>query len=422
MILIYNIIALLSMPFFALWLLTYLIIKPEKRTIIPQRLGFGLKLPPNRKENTLWIHALSVGEITSASLLVKKLHQLKGESTTIVFSTTTVSGHHLAEQQIAPYCDALIYYPLDFLPVVKLFLRKIQPDLFIQIETDFWPNLLDCLARGGIPLLLFNGRISERSMQRYQRFSFFFTPMFNTFTVLCMQTDSDVRKMVRLGVAQDKMRTLGNLKFGSEDSDEQGISQAESPFPVDKLCVFAGSTHAGEESLVLDAFALLQKSTDERNLHLVLAPRNVARSYEVSELIEERDLSFKQFSIEEALDADVTIIDTIGDLPTLYRYADLSFIGGSLVDEGGHNPLEAARSGTPVLFGPHMDDFSEISQQLQECGAALMVKNGSDLYDSFALLISNESVRKEMGDKALTFSTGHEHVINDHLELIDRFI
>jgi 3-deoxy-D-manno-octulosonic-acid transferase len=421
MILIYNIIALLSTPFFALWLLAYLIVNPEKRTIIPQRLGFGLKLPPNRKENTLWIHALSVGEISSATLLVKKLFQLKGESTTIVFSTTTVSGHHLAEQQVAPYCDALIYYPFDFLPVVKFFQRKIQPDLFIQIETDFWPNLLSCLARAGIPLLLFNGRISDRSMQRYQRFSFFFAPIFNTFTVLCMQTDSDARKMARLGVAQEKIRTLGNLKFGSEDSDEQAISRAESPFPVDKLCVLAGSTHAGEESLVLDAFAQLLKSTDS-NLHLVLAPRNVSRSDEVSKLIEERDLSFKQFSIAEPLDAEVTIIDTIGDLSTLYHYADLSFIGGSLVAEGGHNPLEAARAGTPLLFGPYMDDFSEISQQLQECGAALLVKNGADLYDSFALLIGNESRRKQMGAIALAFSAGHDHVIIDHLKLIDHFI
>ena len=421
MILIYNIITLLALPLFALGLLIYLLIKPQKRASLPQRLGFGLKLPPHRKENTLWIHALSVGEITSASFLVKQLHRFKNETTTIVFSTTTVSGHHLAERLIAPYCDALIYYPLDFLPVVKFFQRKIQPDLFIQIETDFWPNLLSCLGGAGTPLLLFNGRVSDRSMQRYQRFSFFFAPIFNTFTMLCMQTDSDVRKMIQLGVAREKLRTLGNLKFGREEHDERALRHAESPFPAGKFCVLAGSTHAGEEILVLDAFVRLLQTTD-RNIHLVLAPRNVSRSAEVGELIEARDLSFTHFSAADKADAEVTVVDTIGDLPTLYRYADVSFIGGSLVDEGGHNPLEAARAGIPVLFGPYMDDFSEISQQLQQCDAALPVNNGSDLYERLRLLINNEPRRREIGDKAMAFSTGHDHVIVDHLELIDQYL
>ncbi|NNK58138.1 MAG: glycosyltransferase [Desulfofustis sp.] len=421
MILIYNIIALLLSPFFALWLLVYVILVPEKRSVILQRLGFGLKIPHPPKSKTLWIHALSVGEITSASLLVKQLHHRKSESTTIVFSTTTISGYQLAERLITPYCDALIYYPLDFLPVVRFFQTTIKPDLYIQIETDFWPNLLRCLASAGTTLLLFNGRISHRSMQRYQRFSFFFAPIFDTFSMLCMQTESDVRKMVKLGVAIDKTRTLGNLKFGRENPNGEASPQLCSPLPADNLYVFAGSTHADEEAQILDAFIRLLETT-EKKCHLVVAPRKISRSEEVIDLVRERDFSFTRFSSNELHDSHVTIIDTIGDLPTLYRYADISFIGGSLVDEGGHNPLEATRTGSPVLFGPHMDDFSEISQDLLECGAALLVKNSSELFKSLRLLVENESKRHEMGEKALIFSTGHDHVIADHLELINRFL
>jgi 3-deoxy-D-manno-octulosonic-acid transferase len=421
MILIYNIITLLLTPLLALWLLAHLIMVPDKRSVILRRLGFGLKLPRTPKANTLWVHALSVGEITSASLLMKQLHQRKSESTTIVFSTTTVSGYQLAERLIRPHCDALIYYPLDLLPVVKFFQAKIKPDLYIQIETDFWPNLLTSLAAAGIPLLLFNGRISNRSLQRYLRFSYFFAPVFETFTMLCMQTDSDVQKMVRLGVSRDKLRTLGNLKFGREEVDERDTSQPDSPFPPGKLIILAGSTHANEELQVLNAFVRVRETT-ERNCHLILAPRKISRSEEVGELVKKHDLTFNTFSGDGPSESDVTIIDTIGDLPTLYRYADLSFIGGSLVDEGGHNPLEAARTGSPVMFGPHMEDFSEISQELLDCGAALLVENSSELFENFALLIGSDSTRKEMGDKALSFSTAHDHVIADHLELVDRYL
>ena len=421
MILIYNIIALLLSPLIALWLLAYVIMVPEKRSVILRRIGFGLKLPRSPKANTVWIHALSVGEITSACLLIKQLHHRKSDSTTIVFSTTTVSGYQLAERLITPYCDALIYYPLDFLPVVKFFHAKIKPDLYIQIETDFWPNILSSLTAAGIPLLLFNGRISNRSMQRYRRFSFFFAPIFDTFTMLCMQTDNDVRQIVQLGVSRDKTRTLGNLKFGREDPDELDTSQLISPFPAYKFILFAGSTHADEELQVLGAFVRLRE-TVERNCHLVLAPRKVSRSEEIAWLVKKHDLSFNKLSLDEPNDSDVTIIDTIGDLPSLYRYADISFIGGSLVDEGGHNPLEATRTGSPVIFGPHMDDFSEISQDLLDCGAALRVRNNSELFENLAMLMRSDAKRQEMGKRALRFSSGHDHVITDHLELIDRYL
>lgn len=421
MMVIYNIIALLLTPLFALALPIYLLVHPEKRKVISKRLGFGLELPARRKKATLWIHALSVGEVTSAHHLVQLFHRHHRESTTVIFSTTTLSGQQLAKRLIGPYCDALIYYPFDFLPVIKYFHRKIQPDLFILIETDFWPNMLNCLAGSKVPVLLFNGRISERSMRQYRRFSFFFAPLFDKFTMLCMQTGTDVKNMVRLGIAESKAITMGNLKFGSCKKAELESSRLDRIFPSQSIIVCAGSTHEGEEESILDAFLSAKKTTGE-SLHLILAPRKISRCDDLTELVKNQRLSVSLFSTADADCTDVTIVDTLGDLATLYRYADVSYIGGSLVDEGGHNPLEATRYGCPVLFGPHMDDFSEISRDLQQCGAALVVEDSTSLRDTLERLITDANVRKEMGERALHYSTSHNHVIADHLQLIHRYL
>ena len=422
MIFLYNIITLLLVPLLALFLPIYLIFRPEKRHILPQRLGFGLKLPSNRKKSTVWIHALSVGEVTSACHLVKQLYQDKHKSTTIIFSTTTVSGYEVAKKIIRPYSDCLIYSPLDFLPVVNFFLKKIQPDLFILIETDFWPNLLHRLAKFDAQLLLINGRVSDRSMERYQRFSLFFSPLFDTFTLLCMQTKDDARKMLRLGINEEKVKTVGNLKFGGQDLPEPETVSQKQFFPAGNLIILAGSTHAGEEQTIIDVFLNLKRSVSQP-LHLVVAPRNISRCQEIIELFENNNLTYTNFSSNNSYEViDVTIIDTIGDLSSLYRYADISFIGGSLVNEGGHNPLEASRCGCPVLFGPYMDDFSEISTGLLEAGGALEVQDPSSLYDILQLLIHDETKRKVIGQKALSYTTEHKHVISGHLELIDRYL
>ena len=422
MIFFYNIITLLLVPLLALFLPVYLLLNPEKRSIIPQRLGFGLKLPSNRKRSTIWMHALSVGEVTSACHLLKQLYLQKQPSTTIIFSTTTVSGHRLAQQQLGSFCDALIYYPLDFLPVVRYFHKIIQPDLFILIETDFWPNLLHRLASSDTNLLLFNGRVSQKSMARYQRFSFFFSPLFDTFLMLCMQTDGDARNMRRLGIAEEKVRTVGNLKFGGSNQPNRNITAERTLFPDNSIIIIAGSTHSGEEKTIVDSYRRLKRNVSQ-TLHLVIAPRKISRCDDVIQIIDDYNLTHRKFSSASGSDlADVTIIDTIGDLASLYRYADISFIGGSLVDEGGHNPLEGARYGCPLLFGPYMDDFSEIRKDLLECGGAVEVKDSASFYETLKLLVEDESKRTMIGKNAQSYIEEHQNVINDHLCLIDRYL
>ncbi len=418
---IYNLIQILLVPLFIIIGPLYLIIKPSKRASLLNRLGFGLDSLVRTGHKTIWIHALSVGEVTSAQPLVCRLAAEKKAPLSIVFSTTTQSGHHLAEKLIAPLCDRIIYFPFDITPVVKRFLARVKPDLFILIETDFWPNFLHCSAAAGIPMLLFNGRVSDRSMNRYHRFPFIFKPMFDAFELLCMQTDSDAQKMQSLGISPSKIKTVGNLKFSeatfTECSDNEVVSLGQSQ----ELLLFGGSTHDGEEAILIEVFCRLKQNRP--GLHLVIAPRNIERSDELVQLIDRYRLTVRRYSAPaDEHPTDATLIDTIGDLADLYRFADISFIGGSLTAEGGHNPLEAARFGCPILFGPHMDDFEEISSGLLEAGGAIQVRDELSMHTELERLINDEDQRNRIGAQARQYSTSFSDVLAEHLKIVERFL
>ncbi|MEJ2521099.1 MAG: glycosyltransferase N-terminal domain-containing protein [Desulfuromonadales bacterium] len=398
----------------------YLIIQPSRRGQIVRRCGVGLDCPELKKTKTIWIHALSVGEVTSAYPLVRELARTRGESVTIIFSASTRSGRQLAARQLGPFCDAIIYFPFDIAPVITYFLRKIDPDLFILIETDFWPNFIHFTQKAGIPMLLFNGRVSDGSMAKYRRFGFFFRPLFEAFELLCMQTSSDGEKMQALGISPDKIRSIGNLKF-SEAIDTSSDQANRSPLlPENHFLIFGGSTHAGEETILVESFLLLK--TKHADLHLVLAPRDIKRSDELIQMIQSKALTARRLSAPSAEPADITVIDTIGDLARLYRYASISFVGGSLVAEGGHNPLEAARFGCPVLFGPHMDDFKEISSGLVEAGGALIIHNKDGFSSAVDQLIADEQRRRRIGTSAKRYTERYENVLTEHLQVIDCYL
>ncbi len=418
--LLYNLLQLLLAPLFLIIVPFYLICRPEKVSVLSGRLGFGLDLPDRHDSPVIWIHALSVGEVTSALPLVQQLRAEKGSRATLVFSASTASGHQLAVRLVRPHVDALIFFPFDIFFVVNRFVRKVKPDLFILIETDFWPNFLMSLSSRTIPALLFNGRISSRAGKNYRRFGFFFKPLFDQFRILVMQTESDSNTITALGIDSEKIITINNLKFSSAAPDRLQDLPGASPFPANKLTILCGSTHDGEEKLLLQSYVDLLKTYPQ--LHLALAPRHSKRADLVAELALANKLSVKRYSHASAPDCDVTIVDTIGDLSALYGFADISFIGGSLVDEGGHNPLEAARYGSAILFGTHMEDFSEISQGLLEAKAALEVTDGASLYRTLDKLIASELLRQKMGQNARTYRASKTSVIAKHLEVIEQYL
>ena len=416
----------------ALPLLPLVLRQAKHRQRLGQRLGWGLKamIAPLQqargKSPVFWIHALSVGEVTSAVPLVQGLRQQYPQAV-LLFSATTRSGAEVATTLIAPWVNRLIAAPIDLGPVVPFFLRTLRPDCFIQVETDFWPHWLLCLRQRRIPAMLVNGRISAASLARYQRLALIFRPMFACFSLLAMQSENDARNLRSLGIAPSRITTLGNLKFDSRGADpmanrplhpqEQKTSYG---FVADAPLWICGSTHAGEESIIFAVFARLQPSFP--TLQLLIAPRNIERSDEILSLAAQQGLACRRRTTGKEMPGPVLVLDTIGELAGCYAMADMVFVGGSLVACGGHNPLEPAAVGVPVLFGEHMEDFSEIASELIDQGGALQVAGAGALEQRLRQLLLDTEAAGSMGQRAAACVASHRGVVANHLRMIDRLL
>lgn len=423
MIALYNIcqliILLLTWPALVLLVLSV----SKYRQGVGSRLGFGLQRllhPALTGQKTVWIHALSVGEVSSAHPLVTGLRR-EFPGIRIIFSASTRTGLKMAGDNLASLVDSVIPSPLDLQPVATRYVRLIRPDLFILVETDFWPNLLHTLRRKGIPAILVNGRISQKSLSSYTRFAFFFRPLFQSFSVLCMQTESDRNDMVRFGVNPASLHCPGNLKYDMAIGRQVSVpDELSSRIPPQHLVFLAGSTHEGEEDIILSAYSLLKKKVG--NLFLIIAPRNPQRRMEVSRIAANHNLSWSYRTDSPPQHADLLIIDTMGELPQLYPFAAVAFVGGSLVNEGGHNPIEPAGAGVPVLFGPHMEDFSEISRDLLQAGAAVKISSQTSLQQALETLLLSDEQRKKMSEAAIACISRQRGVVDRHLKIIREYL
>ena len=427
----YNIFQIIGLILFSPLLLVKAIVSPKYRGRILLRLGIGLekltqKLPHGRKR--IWIHALSVGEVLSAQPLVRELRAAYPDMG-LIFSASTKTGEELSRDVMHNEIDLFVPFPLDLYGVARKFINCIGADLFILIETDFWPNFLHILDRQKTPAILVNGRISQDSFNRYQRFRFIFLPMFKIFRFISMQTAADADKMIGLGVNADRVKALGNLKYDAVLPDTVGWEQAQRPtsfyrqqfgISPEKVVWIAGSTHAGEEVPILSAYKRLSLLFPD--LFLVVAPRKVERGREIKEIADSLGLTVRQRSAplqdEEFPGAPLLILDTMGELSRMYSFCDIAFIGGSLVPDGGHNPLEPAAFGKPILFGPYMDDFTEISSDLLERDAAIVCHDEDDIFAILKQLLVKVPLRKEMGEKAQALILQHRGVTRRHLEII----
>ena len=423
-ILLYNVVVIIGGLLLLPLLFLGVIAKQKYRTRIGKRLGWGLPVihQQHPKKQTIWIHALSVGETTSALPLVKGLRDHYPDAV-IVFSTTTRSGQALAENIIKPYVEAVIPAPLDFLLTIKTFIRSIQPDIFILTETDFWPNWLFLLNQKSIPTVLVNGRISQESFIRYRRFTWFFKPLFSSFSVLSMQTDQDCQNLEQLGIASTKIHTLGNLKLDTillsesqPNTDTSRLKQRYGLLP-DAMVLICGSTHEGEETILFNIFTRIKSAFPK--LQLIVAPRDIGRSNDLLALAQTYNFRCAQkTTLLPHTSYDLLILDTLGELATAYQVANAAFIGGSLVAQGGHNPLEAAVCAIPVFFGIHMEDFSEIAAELVNCGGGIQVAGEIELENALTRLFANASHQKEKGMLARQWVHANQGVVKRHLDLL----
>jgi 3-deoxy-D-manno-octulosonic-acid transferase len=353
----------------------------------------------------IWIHAASVGEVGVAAAIVEALTQM-APLMEIILSTTTETGHDQAKK-ILPPSIPLIYAPLDIPCVVEKALAFIRPDLLVFIETEIWPNWVWRADQRGVKILLVNGRVSGRSIHKYLKIKSLMEETLKKFQGLCMIHEEDARRILLMGAPEEKIRVYGNAKFDGllrkdEDRDQQAMAELYS-IQEQEIVFVAGSTRHGEEELVLKAYGRMLQF--HPGLKLFLAPRHVERSGAVSGLVKSCGLSFRLRSgfgsKEEDRRASVVIIDTMGELASVYGLATFCFCGGSLVPKGGQNILEAAARAKPVFYGPHMEDFKEARELIEEAvGEAFLVKSWQELAEKALSCLENPERGRSLGAKA----------------------
>jgi len=317
----------------------------------------------------------------------------------IIVSTVTPTGYELL-RKILKEPELIFYAPLDISFVVNKFLAAIHPSFLVIMETEIWPNLIRLSKRQGCRVVVANGRISDHSYGGYQRIKRLLAPILNDVDLFCMQTDLAVDRITALGASRDRVKNTGNIKFDiSSGIIESGAVARLKKFIGDSFLLIAGSTHENEEEMLLGIYASLRR--DFNNLRLLIAPRHVQRVDSIRRLVKLQGLEAAYFSNLKNLDLSaVVLLDTIGDLNSLYKLCDIAFVGGSLVNKGGHNPIEPALFSKPIIFGKYMGNFKEIRDIFISEKAALEVDSAAGLEYELRRLLADEAERKALGQSA----------------------
>jgi len=397
------------------------------RKALLQRMGF-FKGPSFKRP--IWVHAASVGEVFCSLPLLKKIRKEFPHSK-IVLTTITSTGNETAKTR-APEADRVLFLPIDHPLILRRSINKIHPSILLIAETELWPNLLRSCGKRRIPVVLFNGRISQRSFRRYIRFKFFFKECLRNISLFLMQTEEDRKRIIEIGGESQKTRTTGNLKFDQiipffTQEAKTEIAKTLGLDGTEKILI-AGSTHSGEEEILVGLYKELKGMTP--HLVLVLAPRHLERLEEVEGILRKESIPWSRktaLSIGADQPSDrkapgVILLDTMGELMGIYSLGTLVFVGGSLVPIGGHNPLEPLFFEKCVLFGPHMFNFLEISDRLIEAGGAIQVSGKEDLFSQMKRLLIDEVAREEVGKKGHQFLQKHQGATERMFEEIRPFL
>ena len=355
-------------------------------------------------DESIWIHAVSVGEALMVRALVGDLRE-RYPHLKVFLSTTTLTGQQIAKR--IQGVDGVFFFPFDLPIFVNRTLRLVRPRLFIMMETEIWPNLLRRCRRLGITTILVNGRISSRSYPRYRLARAFFRRVLTDVDRLCMQSDESARRIIDIGADPARVTVTGSLKFDSLETPAMAAGRGASRvlryfrIPPGRPVFMAASTFKGEEAAVLDAFAVVRRAAP--GALAVIAPRKPERFAEAEALASAEGLRVVRRSalaVDAEPRADVVILDSMGELAHLFQVATVVFVGGSLVAQGGHNILEPAVHGKPIVFGPHMENFAEISATFLQNQAAIQVPDAASLIDVVARLMSDPVERARLGAAA----------------------
>ena len=405
----------ISFPLF----LVFALLTGRHRDGLRERLGLYDKKNIRKSDVPLvWIHGASVGEIKAAELLLRKIAAEFPEASLVV-TTVTNPGLKLAQQIMGDKARCLIA-PLDLPGAANRAIRAIKPDIYLCLETELWPNTLASLRKNGTACFLLNARLSEKSFRRYHYFRGFAKQVLFGFSGIAAITAADAERFTALGAAPKKVSISGNLKY-----DLPPISEPESirrdwqqilEVTADTPAIVAGSTHSGEELLLLKVFAKLKR--DLPGLVLVLAPRHLSRVGAVQAELSAAGIGYDLLSQvkQRGRSNDVVVIDSMGDLASVYAVATFTFCGGSLVERGGHNIMEAARWGRPVFYGPSMKDFADARELLEAGGGGFSVADADELGEKIRRLAAAPELYKQAAEGAARSAAGQNGAVNRQLQ------
>jgi 3-deoxy-D-manno-octulosonic-acid transferase len=417
--LLYNLLLLWGLLVLAPLWIGYLVLVPKARAGFWEKLGFYPpelveKLEPQGDRERIWFHAVSVGEFNAIKTLIPELR----EDYEVIVSTTTRTGHDLAQRTFPDL--PVLYFPYDLRPTVHRAMQTVRPDLVVITETEIWPNFIDVATQHyQTPLLLINGRLSRHSCKGYQWIKLLIKPCLNQITHLYMQSQADADRIGQLGdLPPDQMTVVGNLKFDlipSLDPARRTVLAQLLNIAEDDTVLACASTHSGEDQFLVETYQLLRKDFPE--LKLVLAPRHPERAPEIKSILNSKALSYalrSQLSEENPNRQPIVVLDSIGELMTVYSLSRIAIMGGSFVEKGGQNPLEPLSQRVPVIFGPHMENFTEISRMILECRAGTQVHNQPELVNAVTELLTQPEIYDtvvETGLQLLENNRGAKEII-----------
>ncbi|MFC1826827.1 3-deoxy-D-manno-octulosonic acid transferase [Thermodesulfobacteriota bacterium] len=404
-------------------MLLYSVCTGRYREGLGQRLGFvGAEWKSHEGAMRIWLHGASVGEVLLARLLIKELSAILPKAD-FVISTMTEQGMEMARKEAGNKVRC-IYAPLDLVGIVERAIRRVQPDMYICLETELWPAFLLQAKKSGSKLVILNGRLSERSFRRYQFAKGPMAKILSCFSMISVIQQSDAKRFMSLGAEPEKVRVLGNAKY---DQDIESLApESEEQYrhwlnlQTGQPLLVAGSTHTGEEEMLLSVFQDLKKATGMQDLVWVVAPRHLQRLPDVEAMLKQKQVLYQRLSDVKNSErrTDTILVDSIGDLAGIYSIASYVFCGGSLVERGGHNIMEAALFGKPVFYGPSMKDFSDAAELLESVGGGFPVSSPEALTESILYFMDHPEEYNNAGRRAREISATQQGSARKQAELV----
>ena len=408
----YNLFLYILFPFAILRLFSKKEFNLSELLRIKERLG-KVNLENNFQEKPIWIHAVSVGEVKVASLLVKEIKK-RHPNIKIFLTVSTLTGSRQLKKLYGNDLEHQ-YLPYDLNIFVKRFLSSIKPKCLILIETEIWPNLINNCVKQNIPIALLNGRLSEKSLKKYQRFETFFKKIFSQLSLVISQSQKDSDNFVIAGVIPQKVFFDHSLKFSDLVSSNGSKEINKADDKKEKKIIVCASTHPKEEIFLINAY----KKLNDSNFHLVLIPRHPHRSEEVRNILEDNKVTYVKFSNVLDLSYEMTLVDKMGLVESFFKIADIAFMGGTLIPHGGQNFLEAVKHGLPIYSGASTYNFSGIVEDLQRLKILNIIETESDLASAWGNFSYNSDLKNRSNDYLLSRQGSVERSIEKLLTFIE---